>query len=72
MRLMTIHLAINTAATLILMYLTIPDDVPFIAPMSEQSFVLRYAVIAVVVAFLQVCAQLGIRAADKEAKSNED
>ena len=45
--------AINVAATAILFFLTVHDDEPLIAPMFELSMVLRWMVIAAVVAFLQ-------------------
>ena len=46
--------AINIIATGILFFLTVHDNEPLIAPMSEVSMVLRWIVIAAVIAFLQV------------------
>ena len=57
---------INVIATGILFLLTVNDNEPFIAPMSEVSMVLRWIVIAAVIAFLQSMAMLGIRRAERE------
>ena len=50
-----LHVGINILATAILFWFSVHDDEPFIAPVSEISMVLRWLVIATVVAFLQFC-----------------
>ena len=67
-----LHIGINVVITSILFWLTINDDEPFIAPISQISMVLRWAVIAAVIAFLQVCWVRGWKrgARDKENISN--
>ena len=58
--------AINMIATGILFFLTVDDNEPFIAPISEVSMVLRWIVIAAVIAFLQSMWMLGKRRAERE------
>ena len=50
-----LHVGINILATGILFWFTVHDDEPSIAHYTELSMVLRWAVIATVVAFLQFC-----------------
>lgn len=59
-------LAINVVATAILFFLTVNDSEPFIAPVSEVSMVLRWAVIAAVIGFLQLMWTRGWKAAGKK------
>ena len=46
-------IVINILATGVLFVLTTDENEPFIAPISEVSMVLRWAVISAVIAFLQ-------------------
>ena len=50
-----LHIGINVLATAILFWFTVHDDEPLTAPLSEISMILRWAVIATIVAFLQFC-----------------
>lgn len=54
-----LFIVINAIATGILFFLTVHDDEPFIAPMSEVSMILRWIVIAAVIAVLQSLFMLG-------------
>ena len=58
--------AINMIATSILFFLTVDDNEPLIAPISEVSMILRWIVIAAIIAFLQSMWMLGKRRAERE------
>ena len=66
--------AINVIATGILFFLTVHDDEPFIAPMSEISMLLRWIVIAAVIAILQSLWMLGKKHGlqDRERQDRND
>ena len=64
---------INVIATGILFLLTVNDNEPFIAPMSEVSMTLRWIVIAAVIAFFQSLFMLGcLRGAQKSERRDRN
>ena len=55
MRRVFFYLSTNILATFILLYVTTEQISPILDPVSEQSFALRYLIIATIVALLHVC-----------------
>ena len=64
-----LHIGINVVATAVLFFLTVNDDDPFIAPISQLPMVMRWAIIAITMVFIQFC---WVRGCKRGARDNED
>ena len=66
MKTLAFLLLINIVATGVLFFATVDRGEPFVGPLSEVSMLLRWVVIAVVVAFLEVLALMGWKRGERD------